>query len=74
MESNKIYIIVVLIIILFYINYNNELFDSVTPQDTIFFNEPIYTSGSSQRFFGTTFSSTDQGSSNNVPISGYMYA
>ena len=75
LTTKQIYIVVIMsIAILVFYNYKKELFDIVTPQGSVFFNEPIYTSGAGQRFFGTTFSSTDQGKPNNNPIPGYDYS
>ena len=72
---DNVYKIIIALIIVFivFIIYKNEWFDT-TPQGAQFFNEPIYTSGADLRFFGTTFTGTDQGRANNVPIPGYDYS
>lgn len=70
------YIIVILFLFLFYTYlkiYYKENMDSANPQTSTFFNRPLYTSGANMRFFGTTFTSTDQGKSNNIPMGGYNY-
>lgn len=73
--SKEFCIIILLVLLLIsFTLYKRELFNLMTPQSPMFYNEPIYTSGADQRFFGTTFTSTDQGKANNLPIPGYDYA
>ena len=67
-------IIVLILIINYYIKKNYEGFQQDTPQDDIFFNKPLYDSGADMRFFGTTFTGSNQGKANNLPIPGYLYS